>query len=146
MRRDRTWRKPHTVFADASHTAARLQSNDGDAERRRKVAVSSWISCAEQRLRQRKPRQERQLAKEQWKPRKGCKRSDAKVCGRLSAAEGPIATLPASWSVDLALSVPLGMGRRPKHVGTLTLRSTTRDHPSLSLGPYVTAVTAVLTP
>ena len=69
MRRDRTWRKPLTVFADASHAAARLQSSDGDAERRRKDAVSSWISCAEQRLRRLRPREERQqLAKEQWKP------------------------------------------------------------------------------
>ena len=47
--------------------------------------------------------------------------------------------LPASWIVDLAISVPLGMGRRPKHVGTLTLGSTDRGHPALSLGPNVTA-------
>ena len=46
MRRDRTWRKPLTVFADASqsHAAAQLRGNDGAAERRRKQAISSWIS------------------------------------------------------------------------------------------------------
>ena len=41
MRRDRTWRKPHTVFADVSHAAARLQGSDGDAERRQKEAIPS---------------------------------------------------------------------------------------------------------
>ena len=46
MRRDRTWHKPLTVFADASHAAAQLRGNDGAAERRRKQAVSSWIGCA----------------------------------------------------------------------------------------------------
>jgi hypothetical protein len=46
MRRDRTWRKPHTVFADVSHAAARLRDSDGDAERRQKDAISSWISSA----------------------------------------------------------------------------------------------------
>ena len=65
----------------------------------------------------------------------GCReRSDAKVCASASVAEGPSATLPASWIVDLAISAPLGMGRRPKHIYTLTLRSTTRGHPKLSLG------------
>ena len=46
-----------------------------------------------------------------------------------------------SWIVDLAFSARMGMGRRPKHVSTLTLRSTTRGHPALSLVPFVTAVT-----
>ena len=46
MRRDRTWHKPLTVFADALHAAAQLRGNDGAAERRRKQAVSSWIGCA----------------------------------------------------------------------------------------------------
>ena len=46
MRRDRTWRKPHTVFADVSHAAARLQGSDGDAERRQKDAISNGISRA----------------------------------------------------------------------------------------------------
>ena len=65
----------------------------------------------------------------------GCReRSDAKVCASASVAEGPSATLPASWSVDLEISTPLGMGRRPKHIYTLTLRSTPRGHPQLSLG------------
>ena len=65
----------------------------------------------------------------------GCReRSDAKVCASASVAEGPSATLPASWSVDLEISAPLGMGRRPKHIYTLTLRSTPRGHPQLSLG------------
>ena len=63
MRRDRTWRKPHKVFADVSHAAARLRDSDGDAERRQKDAISSWISSAQQRLRQIRPRQEEQLAK-----------------------------------------------------------------------------------
>ena len=44
-----------------------------------------------------------------------------------------------SWIVDLAFSARMGMGRRPKHVGTLTLRSTTRGHPALSLVPFATA-------
>ena len=44
MRRDRTWRKPLTVFADASHAGAQLRSSDGDAERRQIQAISSWIS------------------------------------------------------------------------------------------------------
>ena len=66
---------------------------------------------------------------------RGCReRSDAKVCASASVAEGPSATLPASWSVDLEISTPLGMGRRPKHIYTLTLRSTPRGHPQLSLG------------
>ena len=48
---------------------------------------------------------------------RGCReRSDAKVCVSASVAEGPSATLPASWSVDLEISAPLGMGRRPKHI------------------------------
>ena len=65
----------------------------------------------------------------------GCReRSDAKVCASASVAEVPSATLPASWSVDLEISTPLGMGRRPKHIYTLTLRSTPRGHPQLSLG------------
>ena len=60
----------------------------------------------------------------------GCReRSDAKVCASVSVAEGPSATLSASWSVDLEISAPLGMGRRPKHIYTLTLRSTPRGHP-----------------
>ena len=60
----------------------------------------------------------------------GCReRSDAKVCASASVAEGPSATLPASWSVDLAISAPMGMGRRPKHIYTLTLRSTDQGHP-----------------
>ena len=65
----------------------------------------------------------------------GCReRSDAKGCASASVAEVPSATLPASWSVDLEISTPLGMGRRPKHIYTLTLRSTPRGHPQLSLG------------
>ena len=61
---------------------------------------------------------------------RGCReRSDAKVCASASVAEGPSATLPASWIVDLEISAPLGMGRRPKHIYTLTLRSTDRGHP-----------------
>ena len=44
MRRDRTWRKPLTVFADASHAAAQVRGSDGAAERLQKQAVSSWIS------------------------------------------------------------------------------------------------------
>ena len=48
-----------------------------------------------------------------------------------------------SWIVDLAFSARMGMGRRPKHVGTLTLRCTSRGHPPLSLGRNVTAVTAI---
>ena len=64
----------------------------------------------------------------------GCReRSDAKVCASASVAEGPSATLPASWSVDLAISAPMGMGRRPKHIYTLTLRCTSRGHPEISL-------------
>ena len=70
--------------------------------------------------------------------------ANAKVCVLASVAEGgPSATLPASWSVDLEISAPLGMGRRPKHIYTLTLRSTTRGHPVLSLDRNVTAVTAI---
>ena len=71
MRRDRTWRKPHTTFCShASHAAARLRGSDGDAERRQKEVASSWISTGWQRLRQMRPRQERQLAKERREARK----------------------------------------------------------------------------
>ena len=71
--------------------------------------------------------------KKKWKHARlqGAQRREG-VCVA-SVAEGPSATLPASWSVDLALSVPLGMGPGPKHVGTLTLRSTPQGHPVLSL-------------
>ena len=92
-----------------------------------------------------RPPQERQLNESMNERPRGCKSAATRrcVCRRLSAAEGPIATLPASWDVDLGVSVPLGMGPGPKHVGTLTLRSTSRGHAALSLGPYVTAVTAI---
>ena len=66
---------------------------------------------------------------------RGCReRSDAKVCASASVAEGPSATLWTSFDVHLAISAPLGMGRRPKHIYTLTLRCTSRGHPQLSLG------------
>ena len=63
----------------------------------------------------------------------GCRQRTAQrregVCVAASVAEGPSATLPASWIVDLAISAPMGMGRRPKHIYTLTLRSTDRGQP-----------------
>ena len=75
---------------------------------------------------------------------RGCReRSDAKVCASASVAEGPSATLPASWSVDLAISAPMGMGPGPKHIYTLTFEVPPRGHPALSLGRYVTSVTAI---
>ena len=70
--------------------------------------------------------------KKKWKHARLQGGSDAKVCASASVAEGPSATLPASWSVDLEISTPLGMGRRPKHIYTLTLRCTSRGHPELT--------------
>ena len=126
------------LCADAFNEHAWPRSGDGDADRRQEDAASSSISREQQRLR-RSPDEAAsggQLAKEQMEARKqGCReRSDAKVCVSASVAEGPSATLSASWIVDLAISAPLGMGRRPKHIYTLTLRSTDRGHPELSLG------------
>ena len=75
--------------------------------------------------------------KKKWKvgSTRGCReRSDAKVCASASVAEGPSASLWTSFDVHLAISAPLGMGRRPKHIYTLTLRCTSRGHLELSLG------------
>ena len=52
---------------------------------------------------------------------RGCReRSDAKVCASASVAEGPSATLWTSRVGTSAISGPLEMGRRPKHIYTLT--------------------------
>ena len=67
---------------------------------------------------------------------RGCReRSDAKVCASASVAEGPVRLcgLLSMYAIHLAISAPLGMGRRPKHIYTLTLGVTTRGHPQLSL-------------
>ena len=65
----------------------------------------------------------------------GCReRSDAKVCASASVAEGPSATLWTSRVGTSAISGPLEMGRRPKHIYTLTSEVPTRGHPQLSLG------------
>ena len=66
---------------------------------------------------------------------RGCReRSDAKVCASASVAEGPSATLWTSRVGTSAISGPLEMGRRPKHIYTLTSEVPTRGHPQLSLG------------
>ena len=64
-RRDRTWRKPHRPFAHTPRMPlhgceAATVTPSGD----KKEVASSWISTGWQRLRQMRPRQERQLAKE----------------------------------------------------------------------------------
>ena len=60
-------------------------------------------------------------------------RSDAKVCASASVAEGPSATLWTSFDVHLAISAPMGMGRRPKTFGIDFGLWTRRGHPQLSL-------------
>ena len=79
--------------------------------------------------------QERQLTKEEMEAREaaGRERSDAKVCVSASVAEGPSATLWTSRVGTSAISGPLEMGRRPKHIYTLTSEVPTRGRPQLSL-------------
>ena len=111
----------------------------------KKEVASSWISTGWQRLRQMRPRQERQLAKErQGSTKKAAVRTAREGVWSAVGCRGPSATLRTSCSVDLAISAPMGMGPGPKHIYTLTLGSTDRGHPALSLGLYVTAVTAIL--
>ena len=65
---------------------------------------------------------------------RGCReRSDAKVCASASVAEGPSATLWTSRGGASLFSAPMGMGRRPKHIYTLTFEAPPRGHPQLSL-------------
>ena len=62
------------------------------------LQAGTALTATGQRLRQISPRQERQLAKgmNKWKHGLQAGRSDAKVCRRPSAAEGPSATLRTS--------------------------------------------------
>ena len=110
--------------------AAAMVSSIGDKKRLfRADSVVSSSSCAGRgRVKSGSSR------KNKWKHARlqGAQRREG-VCVGLGS-RGPSATLPASWSVDLAISAPMGMGRRPKHIYTLTLRSTDRGHPELSLG------------
>jgi hypothetical protein len=72
--------------------------------------------------------------KNKWKHARlqGAQRREG-VCVGLGC-RGAGATLWTSFDVHLAISAPLGMGRRPKHIYTLTLRCTSRGHLELSLG------------
>ena len=71
--------------------------------------------------------------KKKWKHARlqGAQRREG-VCVGLGC-RGPGATLWTSFDVHLAISAPLGMGRRPKHIYTLTSRTPPRGHPQLSL-------------
>ena len=105
--------------------AAAMVPSIGDKKRlfRADSVVSSSGCAARGRVKSSSSR------KNKWKHARlqGAQRREG-VCASASVAEGPSATLPASWSVDLAISAPMGMGRRPKHIYTLTLRSTDQRH------------------
>ena len=126
--------RTRVLCADAFNEQAWPRSGDGDADRRQKDAASSSISSEQQRLRRTRPRQEGSSRKNKWKHARlqGAQRREG-VCVGLGC-RGPGATLWTSFDVHLAISAPLGMGRRPKHIYTLTLRCTSRGHLELSLG------------
>ena len=67
-------------------------------------------------------------------------RSDAKVCRRASAAEGPSASLRTSRGGTSLFSVPIGMGRRPRHIYTLIFEVPPQGPPQLSLEWNVTVL------
>ena len=110
--------------------AAAMVSSIGDKKRLfRADSVVSSSSCAGRgRVKSGSSR------KNKWKHARlqGAQRREG-VCVGLGC-RGPGATLWTSFDVHLAISAPLGMGRRPKHIYTLTLRCTSRGHPVLSLG------------
>ena len=72
--------------------------------------------------------------KKKWKHARlqGAQRREG-VCVSASVAEGPSASLRTFQVGTSAISGPLEMGRRPKHIYTLTSEVPTRGHPQLSL-------------
>ena len=73
--------------------------------------------------------------KKKWKHEAAGSADDAKVCASASVAGGPECDFEWTSRVGTsAISGPLEMGRRPKHIYTLTSRTYPRGHLELSLG------------
>ena len=76
--------------------------------------------------------------KQQRKAAQGCKQPTRRCASASVAERAWVRLCLRPRGVVSAISIPMDMGRRPKHVYTLTFETTPRGHPPLSLDPGVT--------